>query len=423
MNRRSDQEELRNVVTKFASWLRREGYLSYDPYDVWGTSYGLSARRLYYSSHWLGLPLVVPVLLLEIFSPRWRSLFVRKERFATADGQIALGFLNLHELTGDRSYLDEAGTLCEALIESSVAGYSGYCWGYPFDWQNSTALWRKNTPYVTTAPYCFEAFLKLYNETGNARYFEAAKSVAKFVYFDLHDSETSVDATAASYSPIDSSKVVNASAYRAFVLFEAIFHLGQTEYTDKAERNLNFVLQSQGEDGSWLYALESAGEAFIDHFHTCFVLKNLVKINRRLNDERIGAAVQAGYDYYRRNLFYDDGLPRYFALEPRREITRLEMYNVAEAITLGVLLKDEIPEAYERALDLAFRVGPEFQLPDGHFVTRVYRGGIQHKMAFLRWPQAQMFLALTNVLAAGADSPTREERGFCLDAAVNREEF
>ncbi len=323
----------------------------------------------------------------------------------------------MHELTGDRAYLDEAVALCDALIKSSVDGYSGYCWGYPFDWQNSTALWRKNTPYITTAPYCFEAFLKLHDETENARYLEAARSVAKFVYFDLHDSETSADAAAASYSPIDSSKVVNASAYRAYVLYEAAFRLGERGYADKAEKNLNFILQSQREDGSWLYALDSAGEAFIDHFHTCFVLKNLIKINRRLNDDRIGAAVRSGYDFYRRNLFYDDGLPRYFALEPRRQITRLEMYNVAEAITLGVLLKDEIPQAYERARDLALRVGREFQLPDGHFVTRVYRGGIRHKTAFLRWPQAQMFYALTNLLVSEKAREARSEEAALAPSA------
>jgi hypothetical protein len=114
----------------------------------------------------------------------------------------------------------------------------------------------------------------------------------------------------------------------------------------------------------------------------------------------VRSAIHKGYGFYRRELFDSEGYPKYFALQPRRQIIRLEMYNVAEAITLGALLKDEIPEAFEMARKLAMRVREEFQLPDGHFVTRVYRGGLRHTFPFLRWPQAQMFLAITNLLSA-----------------------
>jgi hypothetical protein len=44
-----------------------------------------------------------------------------------------------------------------------------------------------------------------------------------------------------------------------------------------------------------------------------------------------------------------------------------------------------------------------YQLPDGHFVTRTFRWGLRHTTPFLRWPQAQLFLSLTNVLRASGD--------------------
>jgi hypothetical protein len=81
---------------------------------------------------------------------------------------------------------------------------------------------------------------------------------------------------------------------------------------------------------------------------------------------------------------------------------RLEMYNMAEAVTLGVLLRDLIPEAFSMAQELGRRIVERHQLEDGHFVTREYRGGRTHRLAFLRWPQAQLFYALTNLLAATA---------------------
>ncbi len=384
----------------FIQWLNSNGCESYDPYDIWGTRFALASRKIYYRTPLLGIPLIAPILLMEIICPGLRGWFVKKERFATADGQLALAFLNLYQHSQDDAHLGKATAICEDLIRSSVPGYSGHCWGYPFDWQNNTALWRKHTPYITTAPYCFEAFVKLHEATGDERFAEAARSTAKWVYSDLKDSPTAPNAAASSYSPIDNSKVINATAYRAFVLFEAVHKLGLAQYADKAEKNLNFILQNQRSDGSWLYALDSPGEAFIDHFHTCFVLKNLWKINRHLRNPAVTEAIRKGYAYYRRELFDEAGIPKSFAIAPRLQLIKLDLYNIGEAITLGALLRDDIPEAYELAKKLAATLIDKYQLPDGHFVTRVYLGGWRHTFPFIRWPQAQLFYAVTNLLVA-----------------------
>ena len=111
-------------------------------------------------------------------------------------------------------------------------------------------------------------------------------------------------------------------------------------------------------------------------------------------------AIRKGWEFYRRELFDAAGLPKCFAIEPRKQIVKLEMYNFAEGITLGALLKDFIPEAYTLAQDLAEKLCREYQLPDGHFVTRVFKQGFKHKFPFLRWPQAQLFYSLTNLLYA-----------------------
>jgi hypothetical protein len=183
-------------------------------------------------------------------------------------------------------------------------------------------------------------------------------------------------------------------------LFEADARFGLPEYKAKAQKNLNFILQSQRDDGAWLYAFDAPGEDFIDHFHTCFVLKNLFKINLRLKNPAITEAIKKGYAYYRKELFYADGLPKAFAKQPRTQIVKLEMYNFAEAITLGALLRDSIPEAFAHAQELATILRERHQLADGHFVTRVFRGGFRHTFPFLRWPQAQLFYSLTNLFLA-----------------------
>jgi hypothetical protein len=389
------------AVESFQTWLADQDHESYDPYDIWGTKYGLISRRIYYKTRLPAAPLVIPVLLMEIFCPQWRSLFVSKQRFATADAHLGLAFLNLYEITGEQAHMEMAEVLGQALLASSAPGYHGHCWGYPFDWRQNTGLWKKNTPFITGTPYCYELFGKLYDLTKEERHLDACRSIAKFVDQDLHDTPTSPTATACSYSPIDHGLVLNTSAYRAMVLFDAANRLDKREYAVTATGNLNFILQNQRADGSWLYSLDE-GERFVDHFHTCFVLKNLWKINQRLQSPDVTEAVRKGFAYYERELFTNEGLPKQFAIKLRTGIVRLEMYDVAEAINLGALLKDDVPTAFTIAKRLAQRLCQEWQLPDGHFLTRIYAGGFRHSLGYLRWPQANLFYELTNFLRASS---------------------
>jgi hypothetical protein len=408
------------MIGRFVSWLDVTGYESFDPYDLWGTAYGKWARRLYYSKSLWGLPFIAPMVLSEVFFPGIRGLFVRKGRYATADAQLILGFLNLCEskeviadspkaardFAGSRDssqwslWLGRAEELSRDLLLQSIPGYRGHCWGYPFDWQNVNGLMPRHTPHITATPYCFEAFLKLSDATNNSQYLDIARSIATFVSEDLNETPTGDNASAGSYTPYDNSKVVNASAYRTYVLFEAARRFNDKRFEEKGWRNLRFILESQLPNGAWLYAIDNPREAFIDHFHTCFVLKNLHKANAYLRDSRVTCSIRKGYDYYRTALFDAQNLPRSYAIRPRLQLVRLEMYNVAEAIGLGALLRTEIPEAYELAHELARVVRERFQLSAGPFVTRVHFAGVKHCLPFLRWPQAQMFLALTSLLRA-----------------------
>jgi hypothetical protein len=399
-SRDTDDEQIWHGTQAFLGWLDEHGVESHDPYDLWGTRYGLLARRLYYQEKRLGNILIAPLVATEVLLPGIGRRFVKKQRFATAEAQLVLAFLNLYAITRDETYLASAENRARGLLDLSIPGYSGHCWGYPFDWQNNRGLWKRNTPFITSTPYCFEAFLGVADATGAQEHLDVAASIARFVARDLRDSATSAQASAGSYSPNDETQVINASAYRAFVLFEAWRRFQVDEYRDMAHGNLKFILDSQREDGSWLYALESPAEGFIDHFHTCFVLKNLLKINRVVGSVAVVRAIEKGWAFYRRALFHNDDTPKSFAVEPRTQLTRVEVYNFAEAITLGTLLKASIPEAFALARRLTQKAIREYQLADGHFVTRTFRGGLRHTTPFLRWPQAQMFLALTNMLRA-----------------------
>src|SRR5215813_4018823 len=409
-------EEIWAAVQGFTGWLGRVGYGSYDPYDFWGTGYGRFARRLYYKKNPAGVLLTAPFILLEILCPGYRRLFVKKDRYPTADAQLGLAFLNLYEAKSQQGavngstkgnvalarpaeyWLTRAKEIAADILKHSVPGYKGRCWGYPFDWQHVNVLMPKGSPHITATPYCYELFARLYDLTREDGYLQIASSVAKFVFEDLKDTPTGEDSAASSYTPYDRTKVVNASAYRAFVLVDAGERFQNEAYRAKAWKNVRFILQSQNVDGSWLYAIDNPAEAFIDNFHTCFVLKNLHKLNGHLGSPEVRRAVQRGYEWYRKALFDKEENPRSYAIAPRIEIVRLELYNVAEAISLGVLLKDELLDAALFSERQVAKLIRKYQVPKGHWVTRIYLGGIRHTLPYLRWPQSQLFLALTNFL-------------------------
>src|SRR5208283_1940459 len=100
-------------------------------------------------------------------------------------------------------------------------------------------------------------------------------------------------------------------AYRAALLTGARQEFGNESYWRAAERNLNFVLQSQQEDGSWPYEMDGL-HGFIDHFHTCFVMKALAKIERLTGHTGCRKALERGLAFYQANLFDGEGLPRPF---------------------------------------------------------------------------------------------------------------
>jgi hypothetical protein len=393
-------DQLDQACSHFLGWLDRVGYESYDPYDIWGTCYGLWARKIYYANSRKGIPLVAPLVALDLLCPSVRRLFLRKARYATADAQLILAFLNLYETSGDKRFLTRAVSLGDEMMNYSISGYHGPCWGYPFDWQNSkNEVWPKNTPFITCTPYCYEAYVALLNSTGDGKYRKIAAGIAEFVHADLNETPTGPNSAAGSYSPYDRRQVVNASAYRAFLLRDAGLRFKRLDYLETSERNLNFVLDSQRNNGSWYYSM--GGEtSFIDNFHTCFNLKNLLKINQIDPTEQVASAILRGYAYYRNHLIDADGNPRSFSMEPRLQLAKLEMYNFAEGITLGTLLQKEHPAAGTLARSLAEKLITQHQLPGGYFVTRVFRGGISHRFPFLRWPQAQLFYALTNLRRA-----------------------
>jgi hypothetical protein len=335
-----------------------------------------------------------------------------------------MGFASLaRSATAKGDELERARAFLRVLESSRCPGYDNYAWGYPFDWVTRTGVMKANTPFITTTPYCYEAFEDVYEQDGDGHWRDVMASIGEHAFSDFHDRVIGDGVATAGYSPSDrEGGVVNASAYRAYLLTSAARRFAREDYRAAAAGNLAFVLRSQRPDGSWWYAMDGVRD-FVDHFHTCFVLKALAKIEAQTGDPRCTAAIEAGVRYYVENLFDEKGLPKPFAAAPRLTVYRHELYDYAECLNLGLLLRGRFPALDDRADATLDDVLARWRKPDGSFRARELRFGWDN-VPMHRWAQSQMFRSLARILASTAPAQGTSpgdrgvSRGSCAPAAV-----
>jgi hypothetical protein len=456
-----------NLLTDFTDWLDDYGEKSWDFQSFFAGPVGGRAKALYYRHKLIGTAAVAPMIFCEALVPAARRLFYHPMRFPIADAHYAMGFAFLYELTSDLRHLERATHFLNELVASRCHDFKEYCWGYPFDWVWHGGVIKAQTPLITSTPYAYEAFLQVHqilqaedrgqrSEDGGRRadgrgpvtaakqrpgfqmpdvsdrrhpssdfcpldlrdeYAQIIESIARHAANDIKDFRVSEAASSCSYTPFDEGGVVNAAAYRAFLLTNASRMFSNDDYLKTAERNLNFVLENQNADGSWFYAVDGVRD-FVDHFHTCFVMKALAKIHLLTGDRGCDEALTRGVGYYLANLFDQDGLPKPFSRAPRLTVYKRELYDCAECINLCLLLRDRFPQLKTTLQTVIEGVLRDWIKPDGSFRSRRLHFGWDN-VPMHRWGQSQMFRSLAFYVRETArtekrksDPPKRETVRF-----------
>jgi hypothetical protein len=395
-----------DVLNNFTHWLSDYGETSWDHQSFFAGLLGGRAKSLYYRHRLAGTVAVAPMIFCEAFLPGARRLFHHPIRFPIADAHYAMGFAFLYEETENPAHLEKAIHFLSELTTSRCPNFKEYCWGYPFDWAWRGGVIKQQTPLITTTPYVYEAFLQVYELDPRKEWREVIESIARHALFDIKDFKTSEAASNCSYTPFGEGGVINAAAYRAFLLTSASRAFSNEDYWRVAERNLNFVLENQNRDGSWYYAVDGVRD-FIDHFHTCFVMKALAKIHALTAHEGCKQALSQGIKYYLENLFDEDGLPKPFSKAPRLTVYKRELYDCAECVNLCLLLRDRFPRLQTTLERVVAHILEAWVKQDGSFRSRQLHLGWDN-VPMHRWGQSQMFRSLAFYLRE-ARQVTRNE--------------
>jgi hypothetical protein len=389
------------AVDGFVRWLDAFGETSRDHQSFFAGPIGRAAKSLYYRNRLLGTVAVSPMILCEAFLPSARNLFWKPRRFPIADAHYASGFAFLAAGDAATESYRRAVHFLNVLIETRSPRYEHYGWGYPFDWVTLTGTLKEATPFITTLPYVYEAFDQVYRIDRDEKWRRVMHSIAEHARLDYADLETSATASSCAYmpGPPDPARVINASAYRAFLLTKAGCEFDDSQYQAIAGRNLNFVLESQNDDGSWFYSADGRRD-FVDHFHTCFVLKALAKIQQLRPSAATAGAIARGIDYYLHNLVDTDGLPKPFSRAPRMTVYKRELYDCAECINLALLLRSDFPEVDRLLATVVGDVLDRWRRPDGSFRSRELMLGWDN-VPMHRWAQSQLFRSFCLFLHLG----------------------
>jgi len=380
-------------IEQLDAWLSRNGWAGYDPYDLKG-------MPLFINDSPTVLEKVVRKVSskTESFAPRLlRRIFrVKKEINAKAMGLFADGYLTLYQVTQKRSYLEKSEEAVQWLDKNYSAGYSGKCWGYPFDWQSRIFI-PKGTPSSVVSATVGNAYWNFYTLTREKKYLRTCTNICKFFLQDLHIDQIDRNKLCFSYTPLDGFHVHNANLFVAEFLIKVGKEISNEQFIEIGSKAVNYALSEQNEDGSICYwGKDQDNQCRIDHYHSGFELRCLYSIWKSTKDERIHQSAQRYYQFYLTNLFEDKTIPK---LTPQNKYP-INIHACAEALLCNATLAPDFPEARDYLDNTARWIIENMQDETGYFYYMIRkRKGIKckNRIPLIRWGQAWMLKGFSEV--------------------------
>jgi hypothetical protein len=386
------QSEIESAYEKLKEWCRVRDYAGHDPFDALNSRLFQSiplvrssrAARLLWTQALKRSPLNLR-----------RVVRVPAERNSKGTALFALAALAEFRRVGSKEAKSAARSLLSDLLSARLESKGGAAaWGYNFDWQGRAFYAPRGTPTIVPTSFAARALVEASREFSDESYLKAARSACDFILNNLNRTVENESEVCWSYSPLDGTRVFNASLLAAETLAGVGALTGEGELIEWAERGARYVAKRQEASGSWAYGADSY-QSWSDNFHTAFILTSMARIMS--DSERARAefqpALERGYRFWRERFFLSDGWPKYY---PDRTYPA-DAHSAGAAIVALVELKG----LDESALTLAERVAlwaiRNLRSPEGFFYYQ-RRRFYTVRTAYMRWSQSWMLYALARLL-------------------------
>jgi hypothetical protein len=369
-----------DAVDRIRRWGEARDWRGYDPYDALNSPFapvltlGTQTGRRVLTQVVKRSPVNLRPLLR--IPPAWNT---------KAIALVASGYARLGAARGDDTARTAARRWLDWLVERSTADV-GLGWGYHFDVQTRFFSYKAETPNAIATSFAAHALLDGTELAGGERYAETAREVVRFLMERMVDDEG--EEPYFRYVPAERALVHNANLLACSVAARTAALAG-TAVDGRVLAAMHTSLEAQRDDGSWPYAEGSSGE-WVDNFHTGYVLEALRSCEQL--DGRVRAALERGFDVWERELFSDDGTPKYTP----SSLYPMDAHNYAQAVETWLSAAGWRPDALERA-DRSARLLVERMLnPRGHVDFQQGRL-LRNRVPFVRWTTAPAFRALAGL--------------------------
>jgi len=386
---RTNRVTIEAAALTLLDYCRSRNFSGFDPYDALNSPVLSAATRRSRRAR-----LVVTQLLKR--SPiDVRSLIgVRPAQNPKAIGLFLSGTVALSScgLVRDEGLIDTLKASLTALRSPAVPYW---CWGYSFPWQTRTTLIPRGAPNLVCTVFAGAGLLDAYESTGDARCLEMASSAADYIRDRLYWQQGS----AAGFSyPDPSARLVihNANFLGAAYLSRVAALTGKRDLIAPALAVARCSARQQRPDGSWPYG-EAATQRWIDNFHTGYNLCALRAIGVYTHSREFAFSVRRGFDFYRAQLFRQDGAPVYYA----GRSYPIDIHCVAQSIVTLTACRELAADNLARARGIIDWALGRMRDARGCFYYRVGRV-TTIRTSFMRWSQAWMLFALATFIAESA---------------------
>ncbi|HEX8142197.1 MAG TPA: hypothetical protein VF553_06340 [Pyrinomonadaceae bacterium] len=377
---------------RLARWCREHDYAGYDPFDGLNSAVFQSvplARSRTARLVWTQLFKRSPVNLRRLAR-------VPAERNPKGTALFALAALARYRRERTAADEREARQLLDDLLSVRLEGWSGAAWGYNFDWQGRAFFAPRGTPTIVPTAFAARALLEAARAFNGESYLQAARSACDFILRDLNRSEEGEGEICWSYSPLDRTRVFNASLLAAETLATVGRETGERELLEWAMRGARYVVGRQQEDGSWAYGADGY-QSWADNFHTAFVLTSLSRIRSSCEDEglrdELAGAARRGYEFWRERFFLADGWPKYY----HNRLYPADAHSAGAAIVALAELQWIDQGALRLAETIALWAIRNLHSARGYFYYQ-RRRFYTLRTPYMRWSQAWMLYALARLL-------------------------
>ncbi len=397
------ETSLAEGTARIRAWGEAREWRGYDPYDALNSP----AAPLLSGRTRLGRRVLTQAVKHSPLNLR-PLLGIRREWNAMAVAAVATGYARLWAATGDESARADAARWLDWLAANHVGGDAGAAWGYHFDVETRFFFYPRNSPNTIATSFAVLALVEGSALLDEDRWHDPVEGAARFLLDELLIDEPG--RCYFRYVPASDELIHNANLLAIASLARAESLLGDETLLEPARRALPITLEAQEESGAWPYAEQ--GGAWVDNFHTGYVLESLAACRDLLPD--VEPRLERGIAFWERNLFLADGTPKFL---PGR-VLPLDSLCYAQAIETWLAVRPWRADGAERAGEVAERLFADLLRPDGS-VGFQRRRWWTNRVAFTRWAAAPAFCALARLALARAGATSeRAGEAECVSGSI-----